>query len=126
MSTVPTGVGDGLGDGRGDGRGDHGLQAERTSLAWSRTLIGLVAVMALCVRTTGHQQWQVPLSVALYAAVIGFVALRQTIRYRRALSGTGSSSSSASVVDVIVLAGVTVVLALQALQALWWVATPTG
>lgn len=102
---------------------DPGLQAERTSLAWSRTLISLVAVAALCVRVSAHLDSQVLLSAALCAAAAGFVGLHQTVRYRRAVAGLRSDSLSAAVLDVIVVTGTTVALALQ---TLWWVATQPG
>jgi uncharacterized membrane protein YidH (DUF202 family) len=106
----------------GQGR-DPGLQAERTSLAWSRTLIALVAVAALCVRASAHLHSEVLLSAALYAAAAVLVGLHQTVRYRRAVAGLRSDSLSPPVFDVIVLAGTTVALALQ---TLWWVAAGPG
>ena len=104
----------------GEGHAGPGLQAERTSLAWSRTLIGLVAVIALCVRTTAHLPTTALLSAAPYAVAAALVALRQGVRYRRASGGLGSQSVTASVFDVFVLAGTTVGLAVQ---ILWWMAT---
>lgn len=64
---------------------DIGAQAERTSLAWQRTALGVVAVGALSIRWSVTENFPVFPGIALvvFGAIAGLFVVRQ--RYLRVL-----------------------------------------
>lgn len=87
---------------------DPGAQPERTSLAWSRTTLSLIAAGLLCVRLAPSQT-----GAAVAAAVVcGAAALmlrrnRAGFRARRRLPAAGAADP----VSVLIATGLTILLA---------------
>lgn len=89
---------------------DPGLQPERTTLAWGRTVLALIAAAAICLRWISHHGLFV---LALFAvAVISGTAiyLTQRPRYNRASSGITAERVAADVPGVLGLSAATVIL----------------
>ncbi|MHA7275323.1 DUF202 domain-containing protein [Arthrobacter sp. Hz1] len=85
---------------------DTGLQPERTSLAWGRTLLALVICGVLFVRWVPQHGWfALILITALLAAALG-IYVSQRVRYRRSLKGMGSGVLAADVAAVLVTSAV--------------------
>lgn len=92
---------------------DPGLQPERTSLAWNRTLLALVVAGLLLLRWVPRHGW-FPLVLVLLTLVTALViAVGQARRYRRAARGIRDGRIEADVVGVLgATAGVAVLGAL--------------
>ena len=71
---------------------DRGLQAERTALAWVRTLLGAGAAAAVAVRHelpgADGPRWTLLAALGLAAAVLGLAAVG-VARARRLVAGAG-------------------------------------
>ncbi|MEX5296301.1 DUF202 domain-containing protein [Kocuria sp. CPCC 205268] len=94
----------------GTSHDDPGLQPERTSLAWGRTVLALITAAAVCLRWVSHHGSFV---LALFAvAVITGTAIyaTQRSRYRRSASGITADRVAADVRGVLGLSAATVVL----------------
>ena len=87
---------------------DTGLQPERTSLAWGRTLLALVICGVLFVRWVPQYGWFALLLItALLAAALG-IYVSQRVRYRRSLKGMSSGVLTADVATVLVTSAVVI------------------
>ncbi|MFV0428495.1 MAG: DUF202 domain-containing protein [Arachnia sp.] len=82
---------------------DPGLQPERTSLAWTRTLLSLIVVAALMMKALAN--YGVPITPALLVAgiIIGGVIVDQVRRYRRAVHGLLTNRHSLAAWPVLLL-----------------------
>lgn len=87
---------------------DPGLQPERTSLAWGRTLLTLITVSALFLRWMPYHGAFVGSLVAVSLLTALGIWLTQQRRYNRSASGLKSGRIQADLVSVIWL-GVAVV-----------------
>lgn len=89
---------------------DPGLQPERTSLSWTRTMFALLTVSAIFLRWI-HQHGAltlIPLVVCVLAAI--GIELTQRRRYRRAVSAILSDGAAPSLGSVAALSGAVVLL----------------
>jgi hypothetical protein len=94
----------------GPAHDDPGLQPERTTLAWGRTVLALITAAAICLRWISHHG---PFVLTLFAvAVITGTAiyLTQQSRYTRASCGIIAERVAANVPGVLGLTAATVVL----------------
>lgn len=97
---------------------EAGLQAERTSLAWSRTLLAYLAVAAMVLKSaplTGPAGVACALGYAVVAVVIG---LRRGTRYRRDVRRLRDGAATSAVLDVLAVGVVTSALAVHSLLVL--------
>ncbi|WP_029088485.1 DUF202 domain-containing protein [Brevibacterium album] len=84
--------------------GDPGLQPERTSLAWSRTLASLLIASAILLRWAPHYgAWVLP-AVALLGATAAVLLARQRTRYGRGVRGIVAGRAQADAAGVCALA----------------------
>ncbi|WP_407297581.1 DUF202 domain-containing protein [Stutzerimonas zhaodongensis] len=83
---------------------DPGLQPERTSLAWGRTLLTMITVSALFLRWIPFHGAFVAVLVALSLATALGIWSTQRRRYTRSSSGVKSGLIQADVVSVIWIA----------------------
>ncbi|WP_222911893.1 DUF202 domain-containing protein [Pseudomonas sp. DNDY-54] len=90
---------------------DPGLQPERTSLAWSRTLLTLLTVSALFLRWMPYHGAFVGALVALSLMTALGIWTTQQRRYMRNASGLKSGRMQADVVSVFWLGASVAVLA---------------
>ncbi|WP_151525090.1 DUF202 domain-containing protein [Serinicoccus kebangsaanensis] len=94
---------------------DAGLQPERTTLSWSRTLLALVTVSAISLRWTplyGAAILLVPGGALLGALVIGATQRRATARRVRAIheeTGITRWSGKASLVALVTCLGLVLI-----------------
>ena len=80
---------------------DPGLQPERTSLAWGRTLLTLITVSALFLRWMPYHGTFVAVSVALSLATALGIWTSQQRRYSRSASGVKSGRIQADALSVL-------------------------
>jgi uncharacterized membrane protein YidH (DUF202 family) len=92
---------------------DPGLQPERTSLAWARTVLGYLAVSTLSLKTAPISGTAAIVSALAYQGVAVVVALRRTPRYSRDLHQMSIGRTRPPVFEVLALSAVTAALALQ-------------
>lgn len=91
------------------GPSDPGLAGERTTLAWSRIGLSLLALpSAIMVYATGSS-WLAVLASA-FAAVLGLVVLTISLRRQRAAPGMLQSRSLRLPADQVILSGACVLL----------------
>lgn len=90
---------------------DPGLQPERTSLAWSRTVLGYLVVATICLKAAPLSGGAAVVSAFVYLGVGVVVALWRTPRYDRDLRRMHSGDSRPPVLAVFALSTVTAVLA---------------
>ena len=99
---------------------DPGLQPERTSLAWGRTLLALVVAAALLLRWLPHHGLAAVLPLAAAAVLALGLWLRQGLRYRRGARSVALESSAPDPLEIMAISAAVVVLgALSLLTILW-------
>jgi hypothetical protein len=89
---------------------DPGLQPERTTLAWGRTVLALITAAAVCLRWISHHG---PFVLTLFAVAVLtalIIYLGQRTRYTRSSAGINAERVSADAAAVIGLATVTATL----------------
>lgn len=92
---------------------DPGLQPERTSLAWGRTVLGYLVVATVCVKSAPPAGITAVVSAVFYLGVAMVVALRRTPRYDRHLRQMHTGHSGPPVLEVLALSTVTAALAVH-------------
>ncbi len=80
---------------------DPGLQPERTSLAWGRTLLTMITVSALFLRWMPYHGAFVSILVALSLATALGIWTTQRRRYARSASGVRNGRIQADVLSVL-------------------------
>ncbi len=97
------------------GPADPGLQPERTSLAWNRTLLALVLSGVLMLRWVPAHGW-FPLVISGLTACIALgIATGQARRYRRGVQGMSVGHVGADVVAVAWVVGAVALVSVLAL-----------
>jgi len=91
--------------------GNPGLQAERTSLAWARTLLGYLVVATISLKTANHTGLLGGLSAAAYLGIAAVVAFRRRPHHVRSLEEIRTGQARPPVIEVLVLSMVTSALA---------------
>ena len=89
---------------------DPGLQPERTSLAWGRTLLALVVAAALLLRWLPHHGLAAALPLAAAAVLALGIWLRQGLRYRRGARSVALESSAPDPLEILAISAAVVVL----------------
>lgn len=89
---------------------DPGLQPERTSLAWGRTLLALVVAAALLLRWLPHHGLAPVLPLAAAAVLALGIWLRQGLRYRRGARSVALESSAPDPLEILAISAAVVVL----------------
>lgn len=96
---------------------DPGLQPERTSLAWGRTLLALVICGVLFIRwVPQHGGFSLTLVAASLTAALGIYA-SQRLRYRRSLNGMSSGVLKADAAAVLWTSAVVVAVGAAGIHA---------
>lgn len=85
----------------GDTHGDPGLQPERTSLAWGRTMLALVTASALFLRWLPHHGLPILLLFAVSAGAALAIYLTQRRRYGAKSHGVSREHVDADITAVI-------------------------
>lgn len=99
---------------------DPGLQPERTSLAWGRTLLALVVASALLLRWLPDHGMAAVVPLAAAAVLALGLWLRQGLRYRRGVRSMARETAAPDPVEIAAISGAVVVLgALSLLTILW-------
>lgn len=80
---------------------DPGLQPERTSLAWGRTLLTMIAVSALFLRWMPYHGAFVGVLVAVSLMAALYIWATQQRRYRRSASGLKSGRIRADAASIL-------------------------
>lgn len=99
---------------------DPGLQPERTSLAWGRTVLGYLVVATVPVKTAPPAGISAVVSALVYLGVAVVVALWRTPRHDRHLREMHTGHSGPPVLEVLALSTVTAALAIHLL----WLSGP--
>lgn len=90
--------------------GDPGLQPERTTLAWGRTMMALVTVSAIFLRWLPHHGFPILLLFAVSTAAAGAIYVTQRRRYRASARGIRQETVDADTSAVLWTAGAAVAL----------------
>ncbi|WP_165821319.1 DUF202 domain-containing protein [Nocardioides gansuensis] len=86
---------------------DLGLQPERTSLAWARTILGYLVVATISLKTANHSGLLGVASAVAYLGIAVVVAFRRRPHHVRSLEGIRTGQVRPPVIDVLVLSLVT-------------------
>lgn len=97
---------------------DPGLQPERTSLAWSRTVLGYLVVATICLKAVPHLGPVGILSAAAYLTVAVVIACSTTTRYHQHVRGMHSELSQPPLHKVVALSAATTALSAHLLWLL--------
>lgn len=89
---------------------DPGLQPERTSLAWGRTLLALMVAAALLLRWLPHHGLAPVMPLAAAAVLALGIWLRQGLRYRRGARSVALESSAPDPLEILAISAAVVVL----------------
>jgi uncharacterized membrane protein YidH (DUF202 family) len=92
---------------------DPGLQPERTSLAWARTVLGYLVVATISLKIAPLSGTAAVVSALAYLGVAVVLALRRMPRYGRDLQQMRIGRSRPPVFEVLALSAVTAGLALH-------------
>lgn len=90
---------------------DPGLQPERTSLAWGRTVLGYLVVATVCLKLAPLEGRAVAVAAVGYLGVATLVALRRARYYHRDLRRLQDVRTPPPVLEVLTLSAVTAALA---------------
>lgn len=94
----------------GPAHGDPGLQPERTTLAWGRTVLALVTAAAICLRWISHHGSFVLVLFTLAVGAAAAIYLGQRARYSRSSAGITAEQVAPSCLGVFSLATAAVAL----------------
>lgn len=94
---------------------DPGLQPERTTLAWGRTVLAFITAAAICLRWITHHGVFVLTLFTLTVAIGAAIYLSQRARYARSCRGITDETVVADAAGVLGLAAATAVLGLLGL-----------
>ena len=89
---------------------DPGLQPERTTLAWGRTLLAFITAAAICLRWVSHHGAFVLVLFAIAVSAAAAIYLTQRARYTGSSTGITTERVAADVLGVFSLSSATVVL----------------
>lgn len=92
------------------GHEDPGLQPERTTLAWGRTMMALVTVSAIFLRWLPHHGLPILMLFAVSATAAAAIYITQRHRYRTSARGITQESVDADTSAVLWTATVAVAL----------------
>lgn len=92
---------------------DPGLQPERTSLAWARTVLGFLVVATISLRVAPLSGPAAIVSALAYLGVAVVLALGRTPRYGSDLRQMRKGGSRSPVLEVLGLSAVTAALAMH-------------
>ncbi|NDV11027.1 DUF202 domain-containing protein [Rhodococcus sp. IEGM 248] len=93
--------------------GDPGLQPERTTLAWVRTLLGLVTLAMVALRCATHYDYLVLGTASAAVLTAAAILLTQRRRYVRSIQGIVAEKVMADYRAVLATAAVVVALGLS-------------
>jgi uncharacterized membrane protein YidH (DUF202 family) len=94
---------------------DPGLQPERTTLAWGRTVLALITAAAICLRWITHHGVFVLTLFAVAVFTGTMIYLSQQARYARSSRGIADEKVAANATGVLGLAAATAILGLLGL-----------
>lgn len=81
--------------------GDPGLQPERTTLAWGRTMLAVVTVSAIFLRWLPHHGFLVLVLIAVAAGAASAIYLTQRRRYRTSSHGISREAAAPDISGVL-------------------------
>ncbi|NGN92825.1 DUF202 domain-containing protein [Nocardioides sp. KC13] len=97
---------------------DPGLQPERTSLAWSRTVLGYLVVATICLKAAPHVGPVGIVSAVAYLTVAVAIACSTATRYDKHVRGMHSERSHPPFRRVVSLSTATAALSVHLLWLL--------
>jgi uncharacterized membrane protein YidH (DUF202 family) len=97
---------------------DPGLQPERTSLAWSRTVLGYLVVATICLKAAPQLGPVGIVSAAAYLTVAVAIACSTTTRYHRDVRSMHTQQSRPPLRAVVALSAATTALSAHLLWLL--------
>ena len=90
---------------------DPGLQPERTSLAWTRTVLGYLVVATVCLKAAPLAGVSAVVSAVAFLGLAVVVALRRVPRYAGALRQMETGRPQPPLLEVLALSSLTAALA---------------